>query len=173
MAVSIHPAAPHHLPFFITPPGESDVLMGVLAIILGVSVLGFGVFFFRLHSLPEHIAHKGKKMQAELVAVLCLVSLFTHMHIFWIIALVLAMLELPDFSSPLSRIAGSAEKIAGFKPGEGDVKLPPSYAGNGHATGHGHAEHRAPPPTPEAVREPDAIPLPARAEPKHTERAHA
>ena len=174
MAVSIHPAAPHHLPFFITPPGESDVLMGVLAIILGVSVLGFGVFFFRLHSLPEHIAHKGKKMQAELVAVLCLVSLFTHMHIFWIIALVLAMLELPDFSSPLSRIAGSAEKMAGFKPGEGDVELPPRYAGDGRAAEHGHAEHAAPRPAPEGVREPDAIPLPARAEAaKHRERAHA
>ena len=170
---SLHPAAPHHLPFFITPPGETDVLMVVLAFILAASVLGFGVFFFRLHSLPEHLAHKGKKMQAELVAVLCLVSLFTHMHIFWIIALVLAMLEMPDFSGPLNRIAGSAEKMAGFKPGEGDVEVPPRYAeAHGHAA-DGHAEPAAPPSAPESIREADAIPLPARAEAKHRERAHA
>ena len=167
----LHPAAPHHLPFYITPPGETDVLMVVLAFILAFSVLGFGVFFFRLHSLPEHIAHKGKKMQAELVAVLCLISLFTHMHIFWIIALVLAMLEVPDFSGPLNRIAGSAEKMAGFKPGEGDVEVPPRYAVDGH--GHG-TEHGEPPPAAEpAVKQPEAIPLPARAEAKPRERAHA
>src|SRR4029078_9151814 len=116
---TIHPAAPHHLPFFITPPGETDVLMVVLAVILAFAMLGFGVFYFRLHSLPEHIAHKNKKIQAELVAVLGLISLFTHMHIFWIIGLVLAFIELPDFGGPLNRIAGSAEKLAGFKPGEG------------------------------------------------------
>lgn len=168
MAESVHPAAPHHLPFFITRPGETDVLMVVLAFILLAAVLGFGVFFLRLHSLPEHIAHKGKKMQAELVAVLCLVSLFTHMHIFWIIALVLAMLEVPDFSSPLNRIAGSAERLAGFKAGEGDVELPPRYAAHGNA-----AEHTKPPPAPEAINEPEAPQLPARAGPEHRELAHA
>src|SRR3954468_16615991 len=120
----IHPAAPHHLPFFIAPPGETDVLMVVLAFILLFSVLGFGVFYFRLHSLPEHLAHKNKKIQAELVALLCLISLFTHMHIFWIIGLVLAFIEIPDFGGPLNRIAGSAEKLAGFKPGEGDIDTP-------------------------------------------------
>jgi hypothetical protein len=121
---SIHPVAVEHLPMFITPPGETDVLMVTMAVILLLAVLGFGVFFFRLHSLPEHIAHKSHKMQAELVAVLCLISLFTHMHIFWIIGLVLAMIELPDFGGPLNRIAGSAEKLAGFKPGEGDIDTP-------------------------------------------------
>src|SRR6188508_2791362 len=121
---SIHPVAVEHLPMFITPPGETDVLMVVLAFILAASVLGFGVFYFRLHSLPEHLAHKSKKIQAELVALLCLISLFTHMHIFWIIGLVLAFVELPDFSGPLNRIAGSAERVAGLKPGEGYVELP-------------------------------------------------
>lgn len=154
---------------FITAPGDTDVLMVVMAWVLAFCVVAFGVLFFRLHSLPEHIAHKGKKMQAELVAVLCLISLFTHMHIFWIIGLVLAMLELPDFTAPLNRIAGSAEKMAGFAPGEGDVDVPPRYA-----EAHGRdAEHGAPPPTPESIREADTIPLPARAEAKHRERVHA
>src|SRR3954467_4441431 len=170
MSEQLQPVPIQHLPMFITQPSETDVLLVTCAVFLAVSVLGFGVFFFRLHSLPEHIAHKGDKMQAELVAVLCLVSLFTHMHIFWIIALVLAMLELPDFTSPLSRIAGSAEKMAGFKPGEGEVELPPRYAG-GHGPEHGHA---VPPSAPDIdIIQPGAIPLPARADGKARERAHA
>src|SRR5262245_45094852 len=161
---SIHPAAIEHLPMFITPPGETDTLMVVLAFILLFSVLGFGVFYFRLHSLPEHLAHKNKKIQAEIVAVLCLISLFTHMHIFWIIALVLAFIELPDFGTPLNRIAGSAEKLAGFKPGEGYVELPNPGAAHGHhAEEHRPAEEAAPPDAP--VKPIDgAVPLPARAE---------
>ena len=115
---SIHPVAVEHLPMFITPPGETDVLMVAMAVILLLAVLGFGVFFFRLHSLPEHIAHKSHKMQAELVAVLCLISLFTHMHIFWVAGLLLAMIDLPDFGTPLRSIAGSVERIADAAPGE-------------------------------------------------------
>jgi hypothetical protein len=132
METSPHPVATEHLPSFITAPGETDVLMVVMVVVLAFSVLGFGVFFFRLHSLPEQIAHKSQKMQAELVAVLCLISLFTHMHIFWIAGLVLAMLELPDFGTPLSRIAGSAEKLAGLEPGEGATKMAPPRAVQAH-----------------------------------------
>src|SRR4051812_42161346 len=164
---TIHPVATEHLPFFITPPGETDVMMVVLAFILAFSVLGFGVFYFRLHSLPEHLAHKNKKIQAELVALLCLISLFTHMHIFWIIGLVLAFIEIPDFGGPLNRIAGSAEKLAGFKPGEGFVELPSA------AAAYGHAEEA--PVEPEIVSKPidGAVPLPARADAaKHRGRAH-
>src|SRR5262245_8108155 len=123
MAASVHPAAPHQLPGFITAPGETDVLMVVMSIFLLVIVLLFGVFYFRLHTLPEHIAHKSQKIQFELVAVLGLISLFTHMHIFWIAGLILAFIELPDFGTPLRRIAGSAEKMAGLGPGEGDARL--------------------------------------------------
>lgn len=121
---SPHPAATHHLPSFITAPGETDVLMVVTAVILAVSVLGFGLVFFRLHSLPERMAHRSHKLQFEIVAVLCLISLFTHMHIFWIIGLLLAFIDIPDFGSPLRRIAGSTEKLAGLKPGEGLVDIP-------------------------------------------------
>jgi hypothetical protein len=89
-----------------------------------LAVLGFGILFLRLHSLPERMAHKTKKIQFEIVAVLCLIALFTHIHIFWVAALLLAMIDLPDFGTSLSRIAGSAEKIAGLGPGEGAVDLP-------------------------------------------------
>ena len=124
MAASLHPAAPHHLPAFITAPGETDVLMVVLSVILVLSVLLFGSLFFRLHTMPERMAHRGHKIQFEIVAVLGLLALFTHIHLFWVAGLLLALIDIPDFSGSLSRIAGSAEKLAGFGPGEGAVDVP-------------------------------------------------
>jgi hypothetical protein len=119
MAESLNPAAPHHLPSFITAPGETDVLMVVMGFILLLGILMFGILFLRLHSLPERVAHKSHKIQFEIVAVLCLIALFTHMHIFWVAALLLAMIDVPDFGGSLARIATSAEKIADVGPGEG------------------------------------------------------
>src|SRR5262245_65693934 len=130
MAESPHPAASHHLPAFITAHGETDVLMVVMGIILVLAVLGFGILYFRLHSLPEHIAHKSQKVQYELVAVLCLIALFTHMHVFWIAALILAFIEIPDFGNTLGRIAGSVERIAGLRPGAGASEIPHERIGD-------------------------------------------
>jgi hypothetical protein len=124
MSASTHPAATHHLPPFITAPGETDVLMVVTAVFLVLIVLGVGIFFFRLHTLPERIAHRRHKLQFEIVAVLGLLALFTHMHIFWVAGLILALIDLPDFSGIFGRIAGSVEKIAGVKPGEGAAGVP-------------------------------------------------
>lgn len=119
MSASVHPAAPHNLPPFITAPGETDVLMVVMAITLIVAVLAFGNLFLRLHTLPERMAHGSQKLQFEIVAVLGLLALFTHQHIFWVAGLLLALVDLPDFGTPLRRIAGSAEHMAGIPPGEG------------------------------------------------------
>src|SRR5262249_52089981 len=83
--------------------------MGIFLILV---VLGVGNIYLKLHSLPERMAHKSQKIQFEIVAVLGLISLFTHIHLLWIIALLLAMIDLPDFSTPLTSIAGSVEKIA-------------------------------------------------------------
>ena len=123
MTESIHPAAPHHLPVFITAPGETDVLMVVMAIVLMLFTLMVGIFYFRLHALPERFAHN--KVQLEIVCVLALLAMFTHMHIFWIAGLLLALIEFPDFSTALKRIAGSTEKIAGIEPGEGAEQVTP------------------------------------------------
>ena len=134
---TIHPAATQHLPSFITAPGETDVLMIVTALILIGAVVGIGVLFLRLHSLPEHIAHKSNKIQLEIVCVLALISMFTNMHIFWIIGLLLAVIDLPDFGTPLNRIAGSTERLAGLRPGEGAADAPAAdaeHAAEPHAT---------------------------------------
>ena len=113
MANEIHPAAPHHLPFFITAPGQTDVLFNAMVVFLIVMVLLVIVVYFKLHALPEQIAHKGQKIQYELVALLALISLFTHNHYFWIAGLLLAFIPLPDFSSPLNGMADSLARMAG------------------------------------------------------------
>jgi hypothetical protein len=59
------------------------------------------------------MAHRGQKIQFEIVAVLALLALFTHNHAFWIAGLLLALVPLPDFTTPLSSIAASLERIAG------------------------------------------------------------
>ena len=118
MSEALHPAAPHHLPGFITAPGDTDTLMVVVGIVLIGSVLAVGNLYLHLHTLPERMAHKSQKLQFEIVAVLGLLALFTHIHLFWIVGLLLAMVDLPDFGTPLRRIAGSVEKIAGVPPGD-------------------------------------------------------
>jgi hypothetical protein len=113
MSPEINPAAPHHLPVFVTAPGETDVLFNVMAIFLVVMVLVVIILYFRLHALPERIAHSGQKIQFELVAVLALISLFTHNHLFWIAGLLLAFIPFPDFTTPLTAMADSLARIAG------------------------------------------------------------
>jgi hypothetical protein len=106
------------LPAFITAPGDTDVLMVAVAVFLIGAVLGIGLLFLRLHTLPEHIAHKSSKLQYEIVAVLCLLALFTHVHLFWVAGLLLALIDIPDFGRPLRRMATSLERIAGIPPAD-------------------------------------------------------
>ena len=113
MAEPLHPAATHHLPAFVTAPGETDVLFVAMVIFVLLAVIGIGIFYFKLHALPEQMAHRGQKVQFEIVAVLALLALFTHNHAFWIAGLLLALVPLPDFMTPLSSIARSLDRIAG------------------------------------------------------------
>ena len=133
MTTALNPAAPHHLPIFITAPGDTDVLMIVTGIFLLVAVVTFGLVFFRLHTLPERMAHGAHKLQFEIVAILGLIALFTHQHIFWVAGLLLALIDLPDVGGWLGRIAGSVEKMAGVSP-EPDPTEPPAETA-GHAAG--------------------------------------
>lgn len=111
MSVAQHPASSHHLPWFLTGPGETDILMTITTLMVIAVIFGLGVIFFRLHSLPERLGHK--KLQFEIVAVLGLLSLLTHTHAFWVAGLLLALIDLPDFQTPLKRIAGAVEKLSG------------------------------------------------------------
>jgi len=117
MTSTTHPLAPDHLPFFITPPGETDTMMINVAIFLVGGILLAGVLYLTLHSLPERIAHKRNAMQLQLIAVLAVLALFTHNNLFWLLALLLAIVELPDIMGPLRSIARSLE-IATARAGE-------------------------------------------------------
>ena len=114
----LHPIAPHHLPFYLAPGSGTDILMVVMGVFLIVTMLWVGTLYWRLHSLPERMAHKTQKLQFEIVAVLGIISLFTHMHAFWVAGLLLALVDLPDFGTPLRSIASSVEKIADNAPAE-------------------------------------------------------
>lgn len=108
-----NPIASGHLPSFITAPGQTDVLFHIVAWFVLICVIGLGVIFFTIHSLPERMAHKTKKVQLDIVAVLCLLALLTNEHVFWVAALLLAFIDLPDFLTPVMRIATAVENLAG------------------------------------------------------------
>lgn len=103
---------PDRLPWFVAGPGQTDALMVIMGIFLIAFVLLFGVLFLRLHHLPEHIAQKQQKVQYEIVAVLGLLAMFTHENILWVAGLLLAMIDLPNFTELFTRIAQSVEQIA-------------------------------------------------------------
>ena len=146
MSQQLHPAAPHHPPFFVPGADGADPMLVVMGIFLLATVFWVGTLYWKLHSLPERMAHKSQKLQFEIVAVLGLISLFTHMHIFWVAGLLLAMIDLPDFGTPMRSIADSVERIAdatleapALAPetepaprGHSDVRTPTKKGGHGH-----------------------------------------
>ena len=109
--MAMHPAAPAHLPGFITAPGETDPLFVGSVIFLVIAVMGLGSLYFWLHSIPERLAHGTGKIQFQLVGVLALLALFTHNNLFWVLALFLALVPIPDFWTPLSSMADSLARM--------------------------------------------------------------
>ena len=103
MADTASDAAIPHLPYYMTPPGETDTLFVVVIIFVVLLVLALGTFYFHMHALPERMAHSSGKVQFQLVAILALLALFTHNNIFWIIALLLATIEFPDYGTTFSK----------------------------------------------------------------------
>ncbi len=106
-------AGGHYLPWFITAPGQSDSLLIAMGIFLIVVVIAIGNIYFQLHALPEKWAHHTSPVQVQIVAVLAILALFTHNHVFWIAALLLALVQFPDFSSPIYSMADSLSRLAG------------------------------------------------------------
>ena len=107
----IHPLAPHSLPPFVGAADGSDPLFSAIIFIVILAVLGVGVFYLKLHAIPEQLAHKHGNTQSQLIMVLALLALFTHNNIFWVAALILALLKLPDFLTPINSISESLKKL--------------------------------------------------------------
>jgi multisubunit Na+/H+ antiporter MnhF subunit len=125
-SATLHPAATAHLPFFITAPGQTDGLFYAMIVFIIVVLFSVGLIYLRLHALPEHLAHGTSKVQLQLVGVLALLAFFTHNHIFWIAALLLALIKFPNFSAPLASMAQSLEKLAERAPPQEAVPSSPA-----------------------------------------------
>jgi hypothetical protein len=113
MSGELHALAPHNLPAYIGGADGSDPLFTGIAIFVVVLILGIGVFYLKIHAIPEQLAHKHGNTQSQLIMVLALLALFTHNNVFWVLALILALLKLPDFLTPINNIARSLAKISG------------------------------------------------------------
>ena len=111
MTGDIHPLAPHSLPPFVGAADGSDPLFSAIIFIVILAILGVGVFYLKLHAIPEQLAHKHGNTQSQLIMVLALLALFTHNNIFWVAALILALLKLPDFLTPINSISESLKKL--------------------------------------------------------------
>jgi hypothetical protein len=116
MTAATHPLAPHGLPSFIGGADGSDPLFTAVVFILIAGLMGVAVLYFKLHSIPEHLAQKQNNGQTQLIMVLAILALFTHNNLFWVAALVLALVKFPDFTSPLNSIAHSLRIMTETEP---------------------------------------------------------
>lgn len=107
-----HGAGAEHLPFFITAPGETDILFNITVVFVLVLVLLLGVFYLKLHSVPDRMAHHANHAQLQLIGILTLLALFTHNNLYWVAAIVIAALNPPDFVTPINSIARSLRRLA-------------------------------------------------------------
>ncbi|MEM9224594.1 MAG: hypothetical protein AAGB11_19660 [Pseudomonadota bacterium] len=107
---AIHPQAPHFLPSYLPAADGSDWLFNFTAVVVIAIILVVGNLYLRLHSVPERMAHRSNSVQLQAVAVLCLLALFTHNHLLWILALLLAIIRFPDLATPLNTIAAAVER---------------------------------------------------------------
>ncbi len=109
-----------HAPFFVTAPGESDILFTIVVWFVVLAVFGAGALYLSLHALPERMAHHANHTQIQLISILTLLALFTHNNLFWLAALVIAVVRVPDFYGPITSIA---ESVRGMARNRGDVDL--------------------------------------------------
>lgn len=94
--------APHDpLPFFITGPGDSDILFFAVGVVLVLVLLGFGALYFTIQAIPDRMASGTSKAQLQIVGILGLLSLFTMNNIFWIAALLFAAIPISKIVLPV------------------------------------------------------------------------
>ena len=111
------------LPFYITAPGESDILFGAVAVFLVAVVIGFGALYFTIQAIPDRMVEGAGKAQMQVVGLLGLISLFTMNNLYWIAAILLAAIRIPDLLTPLTEI-GQALKAGALRGGGQPVERP-------------------------------------------------
>lgn len=101
-----------NLPFFITGPGESDILFTAVTISLILIILGFGALYFTIQAIPDRLAEGTSKAQMQIVGILGLISLITLNNAYWVAALLLAAIRIPDLVTPFKSISRSLKKMS-------------------------------------------------------------
>lgn len=135
----IHPMATSHIPTYVTAADGSDYLFTVMVFFTLGLIFLLGVGYFTLHALPERMAHKSNHSQFQLVGILALLALFTHNNLFWIIAVLVAGLKLPDYLGPIRSMAASLAALAN-RDSAPDPDLDPPGDRNGHPADAGIAD---------------------------------
>lgn len=135
MEISLREAAVAHAPFFITGPGQSDVLFTIVIWSVVLAVFGLGALYLSLHALPERLAHHANHTQIQLISILTLLALFTHNNLFWLAALVIAVVQVPDFYTPINAIADAVKAMARQKGAMSDSVKSEHVADGDVATG--------------------------------------
>jgi hypothetical protein len=123
MTDSLHPLAPDHLPRFLPGP-DGDPLFTIVLWLLIILLMVVGNLYLKLHAIPERMAHKHNNTQLQVVMLLAILALFTHNNLFWIAALLLSVIRLPDFTTPLNSIAKSLKKLAATGAGDNATQVP-------------------------------------------------
>lgn len=109
-APTLHPLAPEHLPGFLPDAAGHDPIMVHMILFVAVMIFLLVTAFLHLHSLPEKLAHKVGATQLQIVGILGLIALFTHNNLYWVAALLLAVVQIPDYETPLLRIADALDR---------------------------------------------------------------
>ncbi len=135
MESSLREAAIAHAPFFITGPGQSDILFTIVVWSVVLAVFGLGALYLSLHALPERLAHHANHTQIQLISILTLLALFTHNNLFWLAALVIAVVQVPDFYTPINAIADAVKAMARQKGAMSDSVKSEHVADGDVATG--------------------------------------
>ena len=130
---AIHPMAPHHLPPFIPGPDGSDWMFTVVVVSLVVMLLIVGNLYLKLHAWPERMAHGKNHFQTQAITILALLALFTHNNVFWVAALLLAVIRFPDFQTPLESIAGSLRRLTRREARAEPASIEPEVLPAGHS----------------------------------------
>lgn len=110
----------NYLPFFITAPGDSDILFTAVMVFLLLVAIGFGALYFTIQAIPDRLANGASKVQLQIVGILGLLSLITMNNAFWVAALLLAAIRIPDIVTPLKEISTEMRRNreAGILPAE-------------------------------------------------------
>ena len=99
----------NRLPFWVTPPGQTDGFLVVVGLVLVAALLGFGALYFTIQAIPDRMAAGAHKVQMQLVSVLGLISLFTLNNAFWIAAILIAAVPLHEVFPSMKSMLDTSE----------------------------------------------------------------